>query len=40
MLHNITNPRPWRGGAQEIDSVFEFSNLLKRVEVTRQEWED
>ena len=40
MLHNITKPRPWRGGAQVIEHVFEDAQLLKRVEGKRQEWQE
>ena len=37
-MHNITKPRPWRGGAEITEDVFEDAQPLKRVEVTRQEW--
>ena len=35
MWHNISKPRPWRGGAQSVEDVFEGAQPLKRVEVTR-----
>ena len=38
MLHDMTKPRP--GGAQIIEDVFEDAQLLKRVEVRRQEWKE
>ena len=38
MLHNITKPRPWRGGAQVIADVSVDAQPLKRVgEETRME---
>ena len=33
MLHTITKPRPWRGGAHVSEDVFEDAQTLKRVEV-------
>ena len=36
MLHNLTKPRPWRGGSQVIEDVSE----LKRVEVKGQDWNE
>ena len=38
MLHNITKPRPWIGGAQILEDVFEDAQPLKRAQVKRQEW--
>ena len=40
MLHNITKPRPWRGGAEVIEDVFEDAQPLKKVDVKRQKWRD
>ena len=40
MLHNITKRRPWRRGAQVIEDVFEVTQLLKKVEVKRREWQE
>ena len=40
ILHNITKPRPWRGGAQVIENAFEDAQPLKRVEAKRQEWRE
>ena len=41
MLHNITYmPRPWRGGAQVIEDVFEDVQSLKRAEIKRQDWRE
>ena len=40
LLHHITKPRPWRGGAQVLVDVFEDAHPLKRVEVIRQEWKE
>ena len=33
MLHNITKPLPWIGGAQVIEDVIEVAQPLQRVEV-------
>ena len=38
MLHHITMARPWRGGAQIIEDVFDVAQPQNRVEVNRQEW--
>ena len=35
MMHNITKPRHWRGGAQVTGDVFEDAQRLKRVEVKK-----
>ena len=39
MLHNITKPRPWRGGAEVIEDVFEDAQPLKKVDIKRQDGE-
>ena len=39
MLHNITKPSPWRGGAH-VNDVFGDAEPLKRADEKRQEWKD
>ena len=40
MLHSITKPRSWRGGAQFIGDVFEDAQLSTTVKVKGQEWKE
>ena len=38
LLHRITKPTPWRGGAQIFEKEEEDARLLDRFEAKRKEW--
>ena len=38
LLHKITKPAAWRGGAQILKKEEEDARLLDRCEATRKEW--
>ena len=38
LLHKITKPTPWRGGAQILEKEEEDARLLDRCEAKRKEW--
>ena len=38
LLHKITRPTPWSGGAQILEKREEDVKLLDRCEVKRKEW--
>ena len=38
LLHKITKPAPWRGGAQILKKEEENVRLLDRCEAKRREW--
>ena len=38
LLHKITKPTAWRGGAQILEKEEEDAKLLDRCEATRKEW--
>ena len=38
LLHKITRPTPWSGGAQILEKGEEDVKLLDRCEVKRKEW--
>ena len=38
LLHDITKPTAWRGGAQILKREEEGSRLLDRCEAKRKEW--
>ena len=40
MLHNKTEPRPWRGGARIIENASDDAQPLKGVDVKRQQWKE
>ena len=40
LLHQITKPTVWRGGAQILEKEEEDARLIKRCEAKREEWEE
>ena len=38
LLHKITKPTAWRGGAQILQKEEEEARLIKRCEAKRREW--
>ena len=38
LLHTISKPTPWRGGAQILEKEKEDARLLDRCEATRKDW--
>ena len=38
LLHKITKPTPWRGGAQILEKEEDDARLLDRCEAKRKEW--
>ena len=38
LLHHVTKPTPWRGGAQILEKAEEDARLLDRCEAKRKKW--